>query len=332
MRSVETRGARRAKKKCNRPSHPRRPATGARVAAIGRPRSIKVPLSRLLAQLKFMRRASRTTTFPILGFSIWDAAAQQRAIIATIVKERVDVLLVSRNLCESRIQAHALLLAGRVYSGEVRIEKPGTKLPVGAQLSVRKNQVYVSRGGNKLAFALVDLGLSPEGAVCVDIGASTGGFTDCLLQHGAAKVYAVDVGRGQLADKLRRDPRVLPREGVNARYLVAADFGEPIDLIVVDASFIGIEKLTAAISQIARPGGTLLALIKPQFQAERDEVQKGRGVISDPVVRLRAIEDATLSVQSAGFELLGQCDCRVPGPKGNVEHFIWARRNEMRPE
>lgn len=217
-------------------------------------------------------------------------------------------------------------MAGRVFSGEIRVEKAGSMLASDCALAIRAGPTFVSRGGDKLAGALADLALSPQGCVCVDIGASTGGFTDCLLQRGAKKVYAVDVGHGQLADKLRRDPRVVCREGVNARYLVSTDFEEPIDWVVVDASFIGLEKLVGAISQIARSDGTLVALIKPQFEAGRDEVRRGKGVIRDPEVRQRAIEQATKAVREAGFELLGQCDCRVPGPKGNLEHFLSARR------
>jgi 23S rRNA (cytidine1920-2'-O)/16S rRNA (cytidine1409-2'-O)-methyltransferase len=245
------------------------------------------------------------------------------------VKERADVLLVTQKLCESRTQAQALLLAGRVYVGERRIDKPGTELDVRLELTVRGKSAYVSRGGSKLEGALEDLRLVPEGAVCVDVGASTGGFTDCLLQHGAKKVYAVDVGHGQLADKLRRDPRVVVREGVNARYLSASDFEDRIDWIVVDASFIGLEKLALALARIAPTGATLLALIKPQFEAGRDAVRKGKGVISDPIVRQQAIDSAIRSVVLNGFAYESQCDCRVPGPKGNVEHFLLARRNDV---
>lgn len=242
------------------------------------------------------------------------------------MKQRVDHLLVQKGLCATRSQAQALVMAGRVFTGEVRIEKSGSLLPADADLLVRAGQTFVSRGGDKLAGALEDLLLSPQGATCVDVGASTGGFTDCLLQRGARKVYAVDVGHGQLADKLRRDPRVVCREGVNARYLAASDFQEPIDWVVVDASFIGLEKLMGAIAQITKTDGTLVALIKPQFEAGRDEVRRGRGVIREPQVRLRAIERATQNVVDAGFLLLGHCDCRVAGPKGNVEHFLAARR------
>lgn len=242
------------------------------------------------------------------------------------VKARVDILMVDRGLCESRSQAQALIMAGRVFSGERRIDKPGTQIPHDLALSVKHMRTYVSRGGDKLAGALQDLGLSPASAVCVDIGASTGGFTDCLLQQGARKVYAIDVGQGQLAEKLRRDERVVSREGTNARYLVASDFAEPVDWVVVDASFIGIEKLTGAIAQITRTAGLLVALIKPQFEAGREQVQRGKGVIRDPEVRRAAIEGAVQAVCDSGFEIVGACDCRVPGPKGNVEHFLAARR------
>jgi 23S rRNA (cytidine1920-2'-O)/16S rRNA (cytidine1409-2'-O)-methyltransferase len=217
-------------------------------------------------------------------------------------------------------------MAGRVFTNDRRIDKPGTQFPTDVGIAIRPGPAFVSRGGDKLAGALEDLDLSPEGAVCVDVGASTGGFTDCLLQRGAKKVYAVDVGQGQLADRLRRDPRVIGRDRVNARYLLASDFDDPIDWVVVDASFIGIDRLIGAIAQITRRGGQLLALIKPQFEAGREQVQRGKGVIRDPEVRRAAIERAAQVVRDAGFELLSQCDCRVPGPKGNIEHFLSARR------
>lgn len=242
------------------------------------------------------------------------------------MKQRVDQLLVQKGLCATRSQAQALIMAGRVFSGEVRIDKSGALVAEETELRVRAGQNFVSRGGDKLAGALEDLALCPADAVCVDIGASTGGFTDCLLQRGARKVYAVDVGHGQLADKLRRDPRVVCREGTNARYIVAADFEEPIDWVVIDASFIGLEKLIGSVAQILRQQGTLVALIKPQFEAGRDEVRRGKGVIRDPLVRQCAIDNAVRHVTDTGFELLGQCDCRVRGPKGNVEHFLAAVR------
>ncbi|HEY5962049.1 MAG TPA: TlyA family RNA methyltransferase [Polyangiaceae bacterium] len=244
----------------------------------------------------------------------------------SLPKSRIDVLLVARGLCDTRSQALALVMAGRVFTGNRRVEKVGSVVRSDSELFVRAGPTFVSRGGDKLAGALEDLSLDPAGAVCVDIGASTGGFTDCLLQRGASRVYAVDVGHGQLADKLRRDPRVVCREGVNARYLVSTDFEEPIDWVVVDASFIGIEKLLGAIAQVTRSGGTLVALVKPQFQAGREEVRRGKGVIRDPEVRRATIDQAITAVQDAGLELLGQCDCRVAGPKGNIEYFLSARR------
>jgi 23S rRNA (cytidine1920-2'-O)/16S rRNA (cytidine1409-2'-O)-methyltransferase len=159
------------------------------------------------------------------------------------------------------------------------------------------------------------------------VGASTGGFSDCLLQHGAARVFAVDVGHGQLAQKLRDDPRVVVMERTNARYLEKSAFGAVIDVVVVDASFIGLDKLLPAIATWLDPGGRLLALIKPQFEAGREAARKGRGVIRDPEVRSSAITAALAAVRAAGFEITGECDSAVPGPKGNVEHFVLARRN-----
>ncbi len=240
----------------------------------------------------------------------------------------MDVLLVERGLVESRQRAQALLMAGRVFSGEQRVDKAGAQLALDAPLTVRgDDNPYVSRGGLKLAGALAafaPLGLEPRGAVAVDVGASTGGFTDCLLQGGAERVYAVDVGRGQLHGKLRGDPRVVVREGTNAKTLQASDFPEPIDLIVVDASFIGLGSLAAALAATLRPGGALCAMVKPQFEAGREEVRRGRGVIRDPVVRQEAIERATAALVARGFVVLGACDAPLAGPRGNLEHFVYA--------
>jgi 23S rRNA (cytidine1920-2'-O)/16S rRNA (cytidine1409-2'-O)-methyltransferase len=243
-------------------------------------------------------------------------------------KERVDVLLVERGLVESRARAQALLIAGRVFSGEQRIDKPGTSLLRDAPLSLRgEENPYVSRGGLKLAGALEAFpGLQVAGRVAVDVGASTGGFTDCLLQRGAQRVYAVDVGWGQLHPKLRGDPRVVVRERTNARALSSADFPEPIELAVVDASFIGLGALAPALAAMLAPGGELCAMVKPQFEAGRDEVRKGRGVIRDPEVRQGAIARATEALQGQGFVLLASCDAPLAGPRGNLEHFVHARR------
>jgi 23S rRNA (cytidine1920-2'-O)/16S rRNA (cytidine1409-2'-O)-methyltransferase len=158
------------------------------------------------------------------------------------------------------------------------------------------------------------------------VGASTGGFTDCLLQHGASRVYAVDVGHGQLAEKLRQDPRVVIRDRTNARHLTSESFPEPIQLTVVDASFISLDKLLPAIADFAAPGSRLLALIKPQFEVGREEATRSRGVVSDQAVRQQAIARALEGVAAVGFHVLGDCPCRVPGPKGNVEHFVLAQR------
>jgi 23S rRNA (cytidine1920-2'-O)/16S rRNA (cytidine1409-2'-O)-methyltransferase len=248
------------------------------------------------------------------------------------MKRRLDQLLVERGLAESRARAQALVLAGKVYCGETKLEKAGTKLSEDTPLEVRGVDPYVSRGGHKLAGALLDLGLSVRGQVCVDIGASTGGFTDCALQNGASKVYAVDVGQGQLAARLAQDDRVVVRDKTNARHLDATSFPEAIDVVLVDASFIGLEKLLPAIASILPPGGGLLALIKPQFEVGREEASRSKGVIRDPKVRTAAIQSALQSVRQNGFEVVGDAPCRVPGPKGNVEHFVRAVRAPRRAE
>ena len=242
------------------------------------------------------------------------------------MRKRADVLLVEPELAPNRSRAQALLLAGRVYSGARRIDKPGELLPEDAMLQVRGTQRFVSRGGEKLDGALTALGLRVQGLVCVDIGASTGGFSDCLLQHGAARVFAVDVGHGQLDVKLRTDPRVVVMERTNARYLSAADFDLPVQLVVVDASFISLELLLPATWEVLGAGGQLLALVKPQFEAGKKAVQRGKGVIRDPAVRLAAIAKVHASVQKTGFELLGECESSLPGPKGNLEHFLLAAK------
>ena len=242
------------------------------------------------------------------------------------MKQRVDLLLVEQGLAESRSQAQALIMAGLVYCGETRVQKSGDRLDDAAALKVRDRARFVSRGGDKLQSALETLHIDVKNLVCADIGASTGGFTDCLLQNGAARVYAIDVGHAQLADKLRSDPRVVSREGVNARYLTAADFPETIDWVVVDASFIGLDRLVAAFAAILPEKGQLLALIKPQFEVGRREASRSKGVIRDAELRAEAIDKAKRAVVSAGFEITGSCDSTVHGPKGNVEHFVHARR------
>ncbi len=242
---------------------------------------------------------------------------------------RADVLLVARGLAASRTSAQALILAGQVHTPNARIDKPGTLLAADAPIAVREGPRFVSRGGDKLDGALAamaDQGLDLAGLVCADIGASTGGFTDCLLQRGAAHVFAVDVGRAQLAQKLRTDPRVTVMEDTNARGLGAPDFASPIDLVTVDASFIGLGALAPALARITRPEGHLVALVKPQFEAGRDAARRGRGVIRDEATRLEAVASARTALEAEGFTVVLEIDSSVRGPKGNLERFVWARR------
>jgi len=243
---------------------------------------------------------------------------------------RVDLLLVERGLAASRAKAQALIMAGAVSSQGRRVDKVGTLLDRTAELHVSgEASRFVSRGGDKLDAALSAFqaaGLDVAGTTALDIGAGTGGFTDCLLARGAARIYAVDVGYGQLADRVRHDPRVVVRERTNAKALSAADFPEPIDLVVVDASFIGLAKLMPAIVSVLRPGGALVALIKPQFEAGRAAASRGRGVIRDQVTREAAIAEGRAAVADAGLSVKAEVDSAVPGRKGNVERFVYALR------
>ena len=209
-----------------------------------------------------------------------------------------------------------------------RIDKGGHILPSDALLTVAEGPDFVSRGGRKLQGALEALGVDVAGAVVADVGASTGGFTDCVLRRGARKVYAIDVGAGQLAPELRDDARVVVKDRTNARELTAAEFDEPLDLVVVDASFIGIEKLTTALARILPPGRILLALVKPQFQVGRDVARKARGVVRDEAVREAAIDGARAALREAGFDIVAERDSDVHGPEGNVERFVLARRRQ----
>ena len=242
-------------------------------------------------------------------------------------KTRLDQLVVDLGLAPSRSRAQALVLAGEVLVDGESVDKAGTLIRDGAEVALRGEPLpYVSRGGVKLAGALDAFKVDPRGLGCLDVGASTGGFTDCLLQRGAASVAAVDVGYGQLAHKLRTDPRVLVLERTNARTLTPEHIGGVVDLTVVDASFIALAKLVAAIHTCTRPGGELVALIKPQFEVGREEATRTRGVVRDVTVREDAILAAIDSVREAGFAVLAHTDCVLPGPKGNVEAFVHARR------
>jgi 23S rRNA (cytidine1920-2'-O)/16S rRNA (cytidine1409-2'-O)-methyltransferase len=233
---------------------------------------------------------------------------------------------VDLGLVDSRTKAQARILAGQVFWGDRRIDKSGDLIPEDAVLRVTELERYCSRGGIKLEGALADLGVEVTGVVAADVGASTGGFTDCLLQHGATRVYAIDVGHGQLAEKVRVDPRVVVMDRTNARHLTRESFPEPIGLTVVDASFISLDKLLPAIATFSPAGSRLLALIKPQFEVGKAEATRTRGVITDERVRDDAVQRALQSVAGSGFQVLGDCACRLPGPKGNVEHFVLAER------
>jgi 23S rRNA (cytidine1920-2'-O)/16S rRNA (cytidine1409-2'-O)-methyltransferase len=241
-----------------------------------------------------------------------------------LTRSRADRALVERGLAPSRTRAQELILAGRVTVNGVRLDKPSASVDAGATVLVSPNDDFVSRGGRKLAPALDVFGVVLEGRVVVDIGASTGGFTDVALRRGARKVYAVDVGHGQLDASLRRDARVVVREGTNARGLEPHDFDEPVDAVLVDASFIGLEKLTRAIARFLRPGGVLVALVKPQFQVGPEAARRTRGVVRDPEERERAVEGVRKALREHGFRIIAECDSTVPGPRGNVERFVHA--------
>ena len=243
-----------------------------------------------------------------------------------MAKTRIDQLLVDRGLVESRSKAQALILAGLVYSGERKIEKSGQAVPEDAPLEVRgRDHPWVSRGGIKLAHALEAFGWDVTGAVALDVGSSTGGFTDVLLQKGAAKVFAIDVGTNQLAWKLRQDPRVVVHEKTNARYLTDAVVTEPVDIIVCDASFISLAKVLDRAVDFARPGGRLVALVKPQFEADRGEIGKG-GVVRDAAVHERVCAAAAEWIGARGWVVEGIETSPITGPEGNVEFLLAARK------
>jgi 23S rRNA (cytidine1920-2'-O)/16S rRNA (cytidine1409-2'-O)-methyltransferase len=247
--------------------------------------------------------------------------------VSGTAKGRADLLLVERGLAESRTRAQALIMAGQVTSGSRRIDKPGALLPSDAPLQVKgPDHPWVSRGGVKLAAGLEHFQIDPEGRVCLDLGASTGGFTDVLLSRGAAKVFAVDVGHGQLAWKLRQDPRVIVLERTNARSLTAAQVPDPIDLLVCDASFIGLEVVLPASLALAAPGALLIALIKPQFEVGKGQVGKG-GVVRDPALHqaVCARIEAWLG-RLPDWTVLGLTESPITGPQGNKEFLIAARR------
>ncbi|MFN7986856.1 MAG: TlyA family RNA methyltransferase [Thermoanaerobaculia bacterium] len=234
-------------------------------------------------------------------------------------KTRLDVLLVARGLAESRTRAEALVLAGRVRVKGVERPKPGTPLPADAEIAVEAPaHPWVSRGGVKLAGGLDAFGVDPAGRVCLDVGASTGGFTDVLLSRGAARVYAIDVGHGQLHARLRSDPRVVLREGVNARLLSRAEVPEACSLLVADVSFISLRLILPAAVPLLSPGADAVLLVKPQFESERGEVGRG-GIVRDPDVRRRALERVVAAAEALGLAHRGTVESPITGADGNVE-------------
>ena len=241
-------------------------------------------------------------------------------------KGRADQMLVDRGLAESRTRAQALILGGHVFSGERKIEKAGQPLPLEAPLEVRgRDHPWVSRGGIKLAHGLAHFGWDVTGAVAMDVGSSTGGFTDVMLTKGAARVYAVDSGTNQLAWKLRQDERVIVHEQTSARILTEAHIPEPVDLVVCDASFIALSKVLERPLSFAAPGARLMALIKPQFEAGREEVGKG-GVVRDPAIHERVCAEVRDWLEGLGWQVEGIVPSPITGPEGNVEFLIAAHR------
>jgi len=242
------------------------------------------------------------------------------------VKPRLDELLVQRGLAESRAQAQRLICAGAVRVNGQPATKAGHPVPADCALEVTRPERFVSRGGEKLEAAFREFHLDVAGQVCVDVGASTGGFTDCLLQHGAARVYAVDVGRGLLHWKLRNDPRVVLKEGINARYLRPGDLPEPPAFATVDASFISLTKILPAVKDVLMNGGRMVTLVKPQFEAGREQVGKG-GVVREPAVQQQVLRDLrAFGTQQLGLEWLGVCPSPLKGPAGNVEFLAYWKK------
>ena len=235
------------------------------------------------------------------------------------VKKRLDVLLTERMYADSRSKAQAIIMSGLVFVNQQRVDKPGTSVANDAEIEIRGNTLqYVSRGGLKLEKALRDFGVNPEGYVCSDSGASTGGFTDCLLQQGAKKVFAIDVGYGQLDWKIRSDERVVVMERTNIRYVTPADLGEPLDLSVIDVSFISLKIVLPAIQALLKPTGQVVCLIKPQFEAGRDKVGK-KGVVREPATHREVLDGFVALANELNFRILGLTYSPVKGPEGNIE-------------
>ncbi len=235
------------------------------------------------------------------------------------IKKRLDVLLTERMFADSRSKAQAIIMSGQVYVNGQKADKPGTSYEETVDIEVKGALCpYVSRGGLKLEKALRDFGVKPEGYVCSDSGASTGGFTDCLLQQGARKVFAIDVGYGQLDWKIRSDERVVVMERTNIRYVTPEQLGEPLDLSVIDVSFIGLEIVLPTIKTLLKPTGQVLCLIKPQFEAGKENVGK-KGVVREPKIHQMVLDNFVTLVHGLGFKILGLTFSPVKGPEGNIE-------------
>lgn len=244
-------------------------------------------------------------------------------------KERLDILLTELHLVESREKAKRVIMAGDVWVDNERVDKPGTKVERDANIHLKSDTLrYVSRGGLKLEGAFAYFGFSMSDTVICDIGASTGGFVDCALQNGARKVYAVDVGYGQLAWTLRIDPRVINIERTNARYLERDDFPEPMDWVTTDVSFISLEKIIPVAWKILKEDGSMLALIKPQFEAGKEQVGKN-GVVRDPKVHIEVLDRIIAFAQETGFGIKGLTFSPVQGPKGNIEYLCWLSKSKF---
>jgi 23S rRNA (cytidine1920-2'-O)/16S rRNA (cytidine1409-2'-O)-methyltransferase len=250
-----------------------------------------------------------------------------------VKRERIDKLLVEKGLAESRAKAQALIMAGVVLVNEQRVDKPSELFTPDLVIRVKRSEdpasKYVGRGGLKLEAALRDFEITPGGFTCLDVGASTGGFTDCLLQQGALRVFAIDVGHNQLDWRLRQDPRVESREGVNARYLSPEDFPTTFDLIVVDVSFISLTKVLPALVPLLNSEGQIIALIKPQFEVGRGEVGSG-GIVRDDTKRKKAVTDVVAAAAELGLHLRGVIESPIQGAEGNVE-FLVSFATAMRP-
>lgn len=244
-----------------------------------------------------------------------------------IRKERLDKLLLERGLVQSREKARALIMEGKVFVDGAVMDKPGINVNPGVDVRLQEEEsLYVSRGGKKLKGAIDAFGIDPAGMTVMDVGASTGGFTDCILQEGARKVYAVDVGYGQLAWKLQQDHRVINLERRNVRYLKREEVGEAVDLILIDASFISIEKFLSHLLGFLKEGGVILSLIKPQFEAGKGEVGKG-GVVRDAALHQKVIDRICRHCRGLGLRVLGVIESPLLGPKGNKEFFICLKKD-----